>query len=198
MVKSEKKSNTRFQIAIALFVMAIITPFLISVAADKEDQYWAIARPIPTGSKITAEDLREVAGRLDSSNHSYLTSAMNPFGSITTRSFFADELLDARYLRNSAESNLEEVSIAIASSDIPMATKLGDYVSIFQLQDAQNGEQAASPIRILSQAFISDLDRKSSNFGNMITITLSLDERQVPILLAASSKGRLVVVGQNG
>jgi hypothetical protein len=84
------------------------------------------------------------------------------------------------------------------SSDIPMASMVGDSVSIFQLLDAQNGEEAMAPKRILSGVFISDLDRKGSNFGNTITLTISLDQAQVPILLAASSKGRLVVVGKDG
>jgi hypothetical protein len=123
---------------------------------------------------------------------------MSPIGSITTRSFLANELLDARFLIENVRSNLEQVSIAIMASDIPMASMVGDSVSIFQLLDAQNGEEAMVPKRILSGVFISDLDRKGSNFGNTITLTISLDQAQVPILLAASSKGRLVVVGKDG
>jgi hypothetical protein len=198
MVAKENKSNTRFQIAIALFLLAIATPFLISVISSKSEQYWSIARPIAAGSKITREDLKEIAAKVDSSDHNYLSTHINPSGTITTRSFLVGELLDARYLSDSVPSNLEEVSIAIAASDIPMATQVGDFVAIFQLIDAENGEQALPPLRILSKAFISDLNRKGSNFGNTITLTLSLDESQVPILLAASSKGRLVIVGKNG
>jgi hypothetical protein len=198
MVKLEKKSNTRFHIAIVLFLLAIGTPLLVSVAASESEQFWAIARPIPSGSEISIDDLMKIGARVDSNNHSYLTTEVNAIGSITTRSFLAGELIDVRFLIDSAQSNLEEVSIAIASSDIPMASKVGDYVSIFQLHDAQNGEEAVAPKRILSGAFISDLNRKGSNFGNTITLTISLDQFQVPILLAASSKGRLVVVGKDG
>ena len=198
MVKLEKKSNTRFHIAIVLFLLAIATPLLVSVAASESEQFWAIARPIPSGSEISIDDLMKIGARVDSNNHSYLTTEVNAIGSITTRSFLAGELIDVRFLIDSAQSNLEEVSIAIASSDIPMASKVGDYVSIFQLHDAQNGEEAVAPKRIRSGAFISDLNRKGSNFGNTITLTISLDQFQVPILLAASSKGRLVVVGKDG
>jgi hypothetical protein len=198
MVKLEKKSNTRFHIAIVLFLLAILTPILVSVAASESEQYWAIARPIPSGSEISIDDLIKIGARVDSNSHSYLTTKVNAIGSITTRSFLTGELIDVRFLTNSARSNLEEVSIAIASSDIPMASKVGDSVSIFQLHDAQNGEEAVAPKRILSGAFISDLDRKGSNFGNSITLTISLDQSQVPILLAASSKGRLVIVGKDG
>ena len=198
MAQAERKSNTRFRIAIALFLLAIITPFLLSIASSKSEQYWALARPIPHGSKISAEDLTKLAARIETGASSYLTSDVDPIGAVTTRSFLAGELLDARFLSDASNSNLEEVSIAIAASDIPMATALGDFVSIFQLHDSQNGEPALPPIRVLTRAFISDLNRKGSNFGNTITVTLALDEDQVPLLLAASSKGRLVVVGKNG
>ena len=197
MTKKEK-SSTRFQIAIALFLLAIVTPLLISLNSGKPEQYWAIARPIPSGSAITLDDLRMIEMKLGTNEHDYITSSTNPIGLVTTRSFLANEVVDIRYLRDEAQSDLEEVSIAVASSDIPMKTKVGDYVSIFLLQDAQNGEAASPPIRILSGVFISELDRKGSNFGNTISLTLSLDQESVPALLAASSKGRLVLVGKNG
>ena len=198
MVKIEKKSNTRFQIAIVLFVLAITTPFLFSLASSKSEQYWVIARPIPSGTEITMDDVKKIGMRVDSNEHDFLVSSTNLFGLLTTRSFFANEVVDVRYLRDAEQSLLEEVSIAVASSDIPMKTRVGDYVSIFLLQDARNGEPAWLPIRILTGVFISDLDRKGSNFGNTISLTLSLNQESVPALLAASSKGRLVVVGKNG
>jgi hypothetical protein len=198
MVKIEKKSNNRFQIAIALFILAIIAPFLMSLTSSRSEQYWVIARPIPSGSEITIDDVKSIAMRVDSNEHDLLLSSSNLIGLVTTRSFLANELVDVRYLRDARESMLEEVSVAVASSDIPMKTKVGDYVSIFLLQDAKNGEPASPPIRILSGVFISDLDRKGSNFGNTISLTLSLNEESVPALLAASSKGRLVLVGKNG
>jgi hypothetical protein len=198
MVKLEKKSNTRFHIAIVLFLLAIATPFLIFIAAKEPEQYWSIARPIPAGSEISIDDLKQIGARVDTNDHNYLTVEMSPIGSVTTRSFLANELLDTRFLIDDIRSNLEQVSIAIMSSDIPMASMVGDSVSIFQLHDAENGEEAMAPKRILSGVFISDLDRKGSNFGNTITLTISLDQAQVPILLAASSKGRLVVVGKDG
>jgi hypothetical protein len=198
MVKIEKKSNTRFHIAIALFLLAIITPFLISLASTKPEQYWAIARSIPSGSEITLDDLKKVGIRVDREEGNFLVSDTNLIGLITTRSFLANEIVYVRYLRDTAQSMLEEVSIAVASTDIPMKTKVGDYVSIFLLQDAKNGEAASPPVRILSGVFISELDRKGSNFGNTISLTLSLNQESVPTLLAASSKGRLVLVGKNG
>jgi hypothetical protein len=197
MTKKEK-SNTRFQIAIALFLLAIITPLLISLTSGKPEQYWAIARPIPSGNQITMDDLKKIGMKLDTYEHDYITSSTNPIGLVTTRSFLANEVLDIRYLRDEGQSNLEEVSIAVTSSDIPMKTKVGDYVSIFLLQDAQNGEVAPPPTRVLSGVFISELDRKGSNFGNTISLTLSINQESVPALLAASSKGRLVLVGKDG
>jgi hypothetical protein len=197
MTKKEK-SNIRFQIAVALFLLAIITPLLISLTSGKPEHYWAIARPIPSGSQITLDDLKMIEMNVDTDELEYITSSTNLIGLVTTRSFLANEVVDTRYLRDTVQSTLEAVSIAVASSDIPMKTKVGDYVSIFLLQEAQNSEVAPPPTRILSGVFISELDRKGSNFGNTISLTLSLDQESVPALLAASSKGRLVLVGKDG
>jgi hypothetical protein len=198
MVKSDKNSNSRFHIAVVLFLLAIITPFLISITSTRYEQYWAFARSIPSGSEITLNDLKPVGARLEGSKSEYLSTDTNLLGSVINRSFLAGELVDARYLSDSVKSTLEEVSIAIVSSDIPMTTQVGDFVSIYLLQDAQNGEAAFPPIRILSGVFISGLDRRGSNFGNTISLTLRLDQSSVSTLLGASSKGRLVLVGKDG
>lgn len=198
MSKSEKKSQIRFQIAVVLFLLAIITPLLVSMTSSKSERYWAIARPIPAGSKIAFDDIKEMEMHLDTNQHDFVTSTTNLIGMVTTRSFLANEAVDIRYFRDTAESSLEEVSIAVAANDIPMKTNVGDYVSIYLLQDAQNGEGASPPSRVLAGVFISELDRKGSNFGNTISVTLSLNQELVPRLLAASSQGRLVLVGKNG
>jgi hypothetical protein len=198
MVNKVKKSNTRFQFAIALFLLAIATPFLISIASSNSEQYWAISQPIPSGSEITSEDIKKVKIEMERNEDRYLTTETNLLGLVVKRSFLAGELVDVRYLSNTAQSTLEEVSIAIISSDIPMTTKAGDLVSIFLVPVTQNGVPDSLPVRILSGVFLSELDRKSSNFGNTISITLSLDQEFVPKLLAASVQGRLVVVGKDG
>jgi hypothetical protein len=198
MAKSDKNSNSRFQIAVVLFLLAIITPFLISITSTRYEQYWAFARSIPSGSEITPDDLKQVGARLEGRDFGYLSAETNLIGSVINRSYLAGELVDARYLSDTAKSTLEEVSIAIASSDIPMTTQVGDFVSIYLLQDAQNGIAAFPPIRILSGVFVSGLDRKGSNFGNTISLTLRLDQSSVSTLLGASSRGRLVLVGKDG
>ena len=85
MVKIEKKSNTRFQIAIVLFVLAITTPFLFSLASSKSEQYWVIARPIPSGTEITMDDVKKIGMRVYSNEHDFLVSSTNLFGLLTTR-----------------------------------------------------------------------------------------------------------------
>jgi hypothetical protein len=198
MSKIAKRSSTRLNIAIIFFTISILLSFLLSATGNAKSGYWAIARPIPIGVELTQADLQEVALELDSSESKYLSSEINLVGSVTLRPFLRGELIDSRFLTRGDSAEYEKVSISLAASDIPISTQVGDFVSIFQLFDSHNGEPARAPLRVLTEVFLSEIERKGSNFGNTLTVTLLLNQSQVPSLLAASSQGRLVIVGAHG
>lgn len=198
MSKIAKKSSTRLNIAILFFTISILASLLLSMAGNSKTQYWVVARPLPVGIEITEADLQKVGLELNSNESNYLDSEVNLIGSVTLRPFLRGELIDARFLTRGEKIDYEKVSISLAASDIPISTAVGDFVSIFQLFDSRNGEPVKAPLRVLSKVFLSDLERKGSNFGNTLTVTLLLNQSQVPALLAASSQGRLVIVGAHG
>lgn len=198
MSKISKKSSTRLNIAILFFTISILASLLLSIAGNSKIEYWVVARPLPVGIEITDADLEKVGLELNSNESNYLDSEVNLIGSVTLRPFLRGELLDARFLTRGEQIDYEKVSISLAASDIPISTAVGDLVSIFQLFDSRNGEPVQAPLRVLTKVFLSDLERKGSNFGNTLTVTLLLNQSQVPALLAASSQGRLVIVGAHG
>jgi len=189
------RHQSRLYIAFALFITSIFAAFAISLAANKSQSYWVLNRAIPAGAQIHMSDLSRVDALLSYSPHSYLLSESNPVGSITKRNLFKGEILNAESLTRDDEFlRTEEVSFSIRSSDIPARSQVGDFVSVYQLHDSSNGGNIEPPLQILTGAFISSIERKGGNFGGEISITLALSRERIPQLLAATSRGRIVLV----
>jgi len=86
----------------------------------------------------------------------------------------------------------------IAASDIPETIEIGEPISIYWVPEPQDAQSLSTPELLLTGIFLRSIDRKSSNFGNGLAITVSVDNSQVQRLLAGTSNGRLVIVKSNG
>lgn len=199
MNSSQQKSQRRLLLAFGLFLASVAASLLFSIAANKSQGYWVLARPLPSGVHITAEDLQIKAALLPHAQLYFHEESESPIGSITLRSMKEGELLDRRYLSdNSLALTTENISIAIAASDIPLNATVGDVVSLYQVHDSRNGEAVNLPRRIIASAFIAALDSRKGNFGGELSLTLSINREEIVTVLAATSSGRLVLVGSHG
>lgn len=195
----QQKSQRRLLLAFGLFLASIAASLLFSIAANKSQGYWVLARPVPSGVQITQADLQIQAALLPHTELYFHEKSESPVGSITLRAMKAGELIDRRYLSdNSLALTTENISIAIAASDIPLSANVGDVVTLYQIHDSRNGEVAIPPRRIISGAFIAALDSRKGNFGGELSLTLSVNREEVASVLAATSSGRLVLVGSHG
>lgn len=194
-----KKSQSRMMIAFALFLASIATSFVFAYLSNQGSAYWVVKSPLPKGVEITREDLEISRMKLSRATDGYLESSANPIGVITQRAFASGELLLRSALTtNSDQLSAESLSLSIRSVDIPASVTPGDRVAIYQLHDARNGEEAIEPRLIISSLFLTSIEGKKGNFSGEISITVSLDRNQIPILLAATTSGRLVVVATSG
>lgn len=198
-IETGKKSSKRMAIAITLFIASIATSFAFAFLSNQGSAYWVVTSPLPKGVAITREDIEVSRMKLSRETEGYLDSSINPVGVITTRSFASGELL----LRSALTSNVdqlssEKLSLSIRSVDIPASVVSGDRVSIYQLHDARNGEEEIEPKRVLSSVFLDSIEGRKGNFSGDLSVTISLDRNQIPTLLAATTSGRLVIVGSSG
>lgn len=194
----QQKSQRRLLLAFGLFLASIAASFLFSIAANKSQGYWVLARPLPSGVQITQADLQIEAALLPHAELYFLEKSESPIGSITLRAMKAGELIDRRYLSDSSLAlTTENISIAIAASDIPLSATVGDVVTLYQVHDSRNGEAVIPPRRIISSAFIAALDSRKGNFGGELSLTLAVDREEIISVLAATSSGRLVLVGSH-
>lgn len=196
---TEKKSNSRLIIAGALFLTSIIASFAISYIANSGSHYWVLKEPLSRGVQIASSDLALVKMTLGKNARGYISDSSNPVGSITRRSLLSGELLNTNDITNNSEELLtESLSISIRATDIPQSTLPGDIVTLYQVFDARNGEEVMPPQRVISGVFIKEVARKSANFGSDLSLTISVQRDDVPLVLSATSSGRIVVVASHG
>ena len=197
-MSAKKAHSPRFVISIALFIAALVASFLMSLAANQRERYWVVTNPIAAGSEVRIQDLAQIEVTLGDSGGKYLPATINPAQSISLRRLLPGELIHMQSLVKLGETELNnEISLSLRSVDIPKGVVTGSLVNIYQLFDAKNGEVAIEPLLILRSAQVSSLDRKGSNFGGEVALTISANPRETERVLAASTSGRLVAVQTN-
>jgi hypothetical protein len=196
---SEKTSHTRLIVASTLFALSILASFLFTYTSNQGDRYWVLIRPVATGVQLNNRDLALVRARLTSPISAYLGERENPAGSVTTRNLQSGEMLRSTDISsNSSYLATENISIAVRAADIPSSIGIGELVSLYQVQDARNGEAIQTPTEVISGVFVREISRKSANFGSDIALTISINRRDIPAVLQATASGRLVVASTHG
>ena len=84
------------------------------------------------------------------------------------------------------------------ASDIPEDIELGEAIDIYLVPEALGMEEPRAPELVISGVFLNSINRKASNFGNDISLTISVEKSEIVALLNATASGRLVVVRSNG
>lgn len=196
---TEKKSNNRLIIAGALFLTSVLASLLISYLSNTGKQYWMLTRPLAQGVRIESSDLTSATATLDRKLRGYLSNLQPVVGAITRRSLQAGEILRSDAITEaSQEMSSASLSLQVRAADIPISTAPGDFVTLYQLIDARNGEIPLPPTKVLSGVFIDEISRKSANFGSDVSLTISVHRDDVSTVLEATSSGRIVIVASHG
>ena len=196
---AKKTSRARFILALTLCAGALLASFLMSRAAASRENYWVVLHPISAGTAIEARDLGYQSVVLGTSAGTYLPATTNPIGSITRRRLAAGELLEGSALtEDSVFLTHQQISLSVRSVDIPSSIQIGELISLYQVHDRRSGESEIAPDYILGEVFVAAIDRKGSNFGGEVALTISVDRSDVPAVLAATTSGRVVAVRSHG
>ena len=186
-------------VAGALFLAALFSSFAFSALSDRSSNYWVVSHPVAAGSLLTSSDLELIDASLVDNQDLYLPEGLSPIGSTTTRYIAAGEFIaTSAVTEDLQEFDAEQVPLNVSPSDIPSTIEIGEPISIYWVPEPQDSQSLSTPELLLTGVFLRSIDRKSSNFGNGLAITVSVDNSQVQRLLAGTSNGRLVIVKSNG
>jgi hypothetical protein len=191
--------SPRVIVAGVLFLAALLSSFAFAALSDRSAGYWVLTHPVAAGSLLTSADLEIIDASLVGNKDLYLAEDLSPIGLTTTRYIAAGEFISTSAVTEDLQDfDAEQVPINVFTSDIPATIEVGEPISIYWVPEPQDSQSLSTPELLLTGVFLRSIDRKSSNFGNGLAITVSVDNSQVKRLLAGTSNGRLVIVKSNG
>mgnify|MGYP000081208338 CR=1 FL=1 len=194
-----KSQQTRFVVATALFAAAVISALALTALGNRTETFWVARHSLVPGTQISANDLDQVEVALGALSGSYLSKRSSPVGSYLLRAVPAGELLSLNSVSDLPSGEKSgQVPISIRSSDLPSDVEIGEPVNIYWVHEPTGMEKVGPPELVVSNAYLDSINRKASNFGSDISLTVSIANIQISNLLAATANGRLVIVRSNG
>jgi hypothetical protein len=195
----KKASQTRLVVAIALFAAAVISAMALTTLGNRSDTYWVARHSLIPGSQILEGDLSQVQVALGQISSDYFSKDSDVVGSYALRAIAKNELISISSVSDmprGAQSG--QVPISIHGSDLPSDIEIGEKLDIYWVPEAMGIQKTEPSTLVISGAFLNSINRKASNFGNDISLTVSVTNSEIFSLLQATSSGRLVIVRANG
>jgi hypothetical protein len=199
MKKTDKAAQTRLVVAISLFAAAVISAMALTALGNRSDTYWVARVSLIPGSQISESDLTEVNVSLGQASERYLSKDVLIVGAYAVRTIQKGELISITSVSDSPSAmESGQVPLSLRSSDLPDDIELGESIDLYWVPEVMGMEKAPVPELVISGVFLRSLNRKSSNFGSDVSMTVSIEKSEIINLLKATSSGRLVVVRSNG
>lgn len=198
---STKKSKIKIRTLVAAMLLAtsILASVLISTLSNHKQSYWIAKRELTPGQQISASDISKVAVEINAISNIYLPANTNPVGSIVINRIPRTSLIASRSISNQTNAiNSAEISLNIRAIDLPANIAAGDRVSIYLVEDAEPGAFPSEPELVLRDIYLGSIERKNSNFGSEVAITIAIGRTEISEVLRSTTYGRLVVVKLNG
>lgn len=185
-------------IAIALLALSVTISIGFSLSTQRGEHFYIAKSPILPGTHIDPSQITLTRASLGSQSSMYFTSKDEIVNHIAQRLITPGEILFRSSISNTDTGEaMVLVPFSVRSVDIPDSAVSGDVVNLFWVLDSRN-DQLFEPEEIARNIFIQSIDRRGSNFGSDLAITVSVGTSQVQKLLSYTSGGRIVVVPSRG
>jgi hypothetical protein len=189
----------RIVISASLLVAALFSSIAITTIGNTSKDFWVASRSISPGEIISGGDVTRTSVTLKDSSNLYLENRSSPVGKVANRSIGQAELIAQSALSDAQDMKATQVvPLHLAISDIPSDIQIGEEIAIYWVPEVMGSQAIDDPLLVLQGIYLRSVDRKNSNFGNDVSITVSVDATQVISLLSATSAGRLVIVRTRG
>ena len=205
MTSYKRRTRARLFIAFALICGSFLSAFILSSLANRTQLMWGARIPLIPGHEILASDLEAHRVALPDGPDGpdgggiYLSVQRDLTGSVVLRAVGAGELVPAIAISEDVQAlQRSALPISVHASDIPSNLQAGDVVNLYHVGDSRLTQEIGPPRVLLSHIYILDIDRKGQNLGGDLSLTLSVNVKNVLQVLGATAAGRIVVVRVNG
>ncbi len=199
MTSYKRRTRTRLFTAIVLICGSFLSAFILSSLANRTQLMWGARAPLIPGHKILASDLETRRVALPDGDAIYLSVQRDLTGSVVLRTVKTGELIPATAVSRDAQAlQRSALPISVHTSDIPSDLQAGEIVNLYHVGDSRLTQDIGPPSVLLSHTYILGIDRKGQNLGGDLSLTLSVNVKNVLEVLGATASGRIVVVRVDG
>lgn len=199
MTNYKRKTRARLFTAIALIAGSFLSALILSSLANQTELVWSARAPLIPGHVISSNDIEAHRVALPDGDSAYLPVHRELAGSVVLRSIGTDELVPAIAISKDVQAlRTSSLPISVHATDIPSDLQAGEVVNLYHVGDSRLTEAIGPPRVLLSHIYVLGIDRKGQNLGGDLSLTLSVNVKNVLDILGATASGRIVVVRVNG
>jgi hypothetical protein len=190
-------TEPRLLVGVALVVASVAGVGAVVAAADNTVPVWVARAPLAPGIAVTPSDVELQSVGLPTLDH-YLGAADSPVGLVVLRPVATGELLPAASVAapGSAPSR-RLVTVPVERHHLPVDLGRGERVDVYLVERDATGTAVGDPSLVLAAVAVDGVDDGGSRFaGSSLEtgVVLAVEPADVPSLLAAVSRGSLVLV----
>lgn len=199
MRRSKKRIQTRTIAAVSLIFASFLSAYLLSSMANRTELLWSAKTSLIPGTEISRKDLVPKRVAIPDGSDAYISARSDIEHFFVLRSIGRGEFIPASALSANAKAiQMTSVPISVHTSDMPVDLQVGEAVNLYHVGDSHLSKEIGPPSLVLSHAYILGIDRKGQNLGGDLTLTLSVNAKNIMQVLDATATGRIVVVRING
>jgi hypothetical protein len=183
-----------------LIAASFISALVISNSSSRMITVWGAAVDLEKGEVITAEDVVISKVLLPSNAANYIDGQVSIIGSSVVRAIGAEELIPAYAVSEQIDEQLQQVPIAISTSQVPKDIGSGQRVDIYGITKSELRSQNFESGRYKSRLIASDLvidqvDNQANTLGGDLVITLLVPRTIIPNLIEDMGNYDFILVG---
>jgi hypothetical protein len=183
-----------------LIAASFISALVISNSSSRMITVWSAAVDLGKGEVITAEDVVISKVLLPSNAANYIDGQVSIIGSSVVRAIGAEELIPAYAVSEQIDEQLQQVPIAISTSQVPKDIGSGQRVDIYGITKSELRSQNLESGRYKSRLIASDLvidqvDNQANTLGGDLVITLLVPRTIIPNLIEDMGNYDFILVG---
>ncbi len=193
-------ANVRTALGLLLFCGALLAGQRLIVSAQDTSEVWVAARDLPSGTVVSAEDLRAEDVRLpDQLAGRYLAASTVVEGRSLSHPVLAGEMLAGSWLLEATQDGGRTISISVeGSAQAVSGIGIGDHVDLIATFDP--GDVASKTVPVVRGAEVVEVIRTQGlvEGSDVVGIAIAVPDELVGMVAFATNNAEIDIIGVDG